>query len=92
MKTIKFSYTDAKGKLTIRTVVPLQEPNANLTALDISEIIDDEDTLKAFASEYDAIQTRLMEELTMLYDLYDLNHRLRSFKPNQMTGKEINAI
>jgi hypothetical protein len=77
MKYTEFTYTDAKGKVTQRKVLVIQEPSNKLMGIDVSEI--DEDDRKAFAEEYDDLLQQFIDAVEDLKTDFDLTHSLRQF-------------
>jgi hypothetical protein len=77
MKYTEFTYTDAKGKVTDRKVLVIQEPSNKLLGLDVSELsLEDREF---FAAEYAVLLENFINAAEELKDHYDLGHSLRQF-------------
>lgn len=79
-----FTYTDTKGKTTNRTVVMHTVPNALYGGTDISELKPLEMAL--YVEALDKLKTAYMLAVDQLQIDFDLKHRYRQFKPEQMTN------
>lgn len=86
MQITKFEYTDAKGKVTQRTVAVLRKPSPVVEAIDVSELTNED--VHVFASQYNEALDRFKKEMAALQDEFDLTFNLRNFKPENMTNQE----
>lgn len=77
MKYTEFTYTDAKGKVTNRKVMVIQEPSNKLLGIEVGEM-EPEDRV-AFMAEYNNILQQFIEAVNDLKDDFDLTHSLRQF-------------
>ena len=77
MKYTEFTYTDAKGKVTDRKVLVIQEPSNKLMGIDVSEI--EPEDCSSFADEYVNLYQQFIDAVEELKDDYDLRHSLRQF-------------
>jgi len=77
MKYTEFTYTDAKGKITSRKVLVIQEPSNKLLGLEVSEM-EPEDRV-AFMAEYNKIFQQFIEAVNDLKADFDVTHYLRQF-------------
>lgn len=77
MKYTEFTYTDAKGKITKRKVLVIQEPSNKLMGIDVSEL--SESDRKSFATGYDEIMQEFLDTLEVLKSEFDVTHNLRQF-------------
>lgn len=77
MKYTEFTYTDAKGKVTQRKVLVIQEPSNKLTGIDVSEI--EAEDCNSFADEYKDLYQQFIDAVEELKDDYDLKHSFRQF-------------
>lgn len=87
MKTIEFTYTDAKGKESTRTLVVLVSPNSAYEGIDVSAMPNDE--FAAFASEYSQLQQKHVEEMQTLQEKFDLKHNYRKFLTERMDNLKV---
>lgn len=90
MKIAKFEYTDAKNKVTQRTVAVLKDPIALLMGIDVGELSEAE--LQEFATLHNELHDRYMSALAGLQADFDLTHNLRQFKPTGMANVEITYV
>ena len=86
MQIDSFEYTDAKGKVTQRTVAVLRRPSDLLEAIDVSELSSEE--ISEFAHNYNEILDDFKAQIANLQEEFDLKHNLRNFKPEKMTKQE----
>lgn len=77
MKYTEFTYTDAKGKVTKRKVLVIQEPSNKLMGIEVSEI--DVADRAAFAAEYDKLLQQFIDAVEDLKADFDVKHNLRQF-------------
>lgn len=77
MKYTEFTYTDAKGKVTNRKVLVIQEPTNKLLGIEVSEI--EPADRDAFAAEYDGLLQDFIDAVEDLKADFDLTHNLRQF-------------
>lgn len=87
MKTIEFTYTDAKGKESTRTLVVLVSPNSAYEGIDVSAMPNDE--FAAFAQEYGALRDKQIKELQELQEKFDLKHNYRKFLTERMDNLRV---
>lgn len=92
---IAFTYTDAKGKVTNR-VAYVEEvvTNKSILATDLSELDEEAQALYYAARSNLAVQqfpdeTAFISELEKLNAASDVFHRLRNFKPSNITNLKI---
>lgn len=86
MQIDKFEYTDAKGKVTRRTVAVLRRPSDLLEAIDVSEL--DSEDIEIFAKAHNKLVDEFKFKLMELQEEFDLKHNLRNFKPENITKQE----
>lgn len=86
MQIDKFEYTDAKGKITNRTVAVLRRPSNLVEAIDVSEL--DADQVSEFAHAYNELLDDFKAQMLELQAEFDLKHNLRNFKPEKMANQE----
>lgn len=85
MATIySFTYVDAKGKSTQRTLLAHVVPSTMYAGTDISEL--SEETMGLYSAEVDAAKDRFHRELEAINAKFDVNHRYRQFKPENMSN------
>jgi len=77
MKYTEFTYTDAKGKITQRKVLVIQEPSNKLIGIEVSEI--EPEDCNSFADEYANLYQQFIDAVEELKGDYDLKHSLRQF-------------
>lgn len=87
MKTIEFTYTDAKGKESTRTLVVLVAPNSSYEGIDVSAMPNDE--FAAFAQEYSTLREKQIKELQELQEKFDLKHNYRKFLTERMDNLKV---
>ena len=77
MKYTEFTYTDAKGKVTQRKVLVVQEPSNKLMGIEVSEM--EPTDRDAFAAEYDDLLQQFIDAVEDLKADFDIKHNLRQF-------------
>lgn len=77
MKYTEFTYTDAKGKVTERKVLVIQEPSNKLMGIDVSEL--SESDRIDFAKGYDEIHQEFLKVVEVLKNNFDVKHNFRQF-------------
>ena len=77
MKYTEFTYTDAKGKVTNRKVMVIQEPSNKLIGIEMGEM-EPEDRV-AFMAEYNNLLQQFIEAVNDLKADFDVTHNLRQF-------------
>ena len=82
MKTIYFKYTDAKGKVSHRTVVVASEPTDKLSGTDISELEAVE--MVAYVEKAAKLKADYLAAIEDLNKEFDLKFRFRQFFPDKM--------
>ncbi len=83
MKTIEFSYTDAKGNVSTRTLLVLSGPAAAYEGIDVSSMPTDE--FASFLSAYSALQEEHIAKVQKLQAEYDLTYNYRRFLTERMS-------
>lgn len=78
-----FNYTDAKGKKSRRVLLTHYVPSTMYAGTDITEL--DEEQRGLFSVAVDAAKAKYAEELQRLHEEFDLKHRFRQFKQENMT-------
>lgn len=86
MKFAKFKYTDAKGKVTNRKVLVVQEPSDKLQAFDVAEL--SELQVAEFSKAYEAAKQAFVAQIEALKQEYDLKHNFRQFFANKIENLE----
>lgn len=86
MKFAKFKYTDAKGKVTSREVLVVQEPSDKLQAFDVAELTLEE--IAEFSTAYETAKQAFVAQIEALKQQYDLKHSFRQFFVNKMEAVE----
>ena len=86
MKFAKFKYTDAKGKVTSREVLVVQEPSNKLQAFDVAELTMEEIT--EFSTAYEAAKQAFVAQIEALKQQYDLKHSFRQFFADKIESVE----
>ena len=79
-----FDYCDAKGRKTTRTVAIHTLPTTLYGGTDISEL--EPADMAQYVIELDKLKTAYASAVAKLNEDFDLNHRFRQFKPEQMTN------
>lgn len=87
MKTVEFTYTDAKGKESTRALIVLVQPGSAYEGIDVSEMPSDE--FGAFAQEYSDLREKQIKELQELQEKFDLKHSYRRFLVERMTDIKV---
>jgi len=87
MKTIEFTYTDAKGKVSTRTLVALSGPKDSYEGIDVSNMPADE--FGEFLAAYDELHKKQLQELYTLQEKFDLKHNYRKFLTERMTDIKV---
>jgi hypothetical protein len=85
MKLIEFDYVDLKGKPSHRVLLVQQEPHALFAGLDLSELTSEFD-MGEYAAKAAILKEQYLAQLAELNRVFDMQHRYRSFKPEQMTN------
>lgn len=86
MKFAKFKYTDAKGKVTNRKVLVVQEPSDKLQAFDVAEL--NEVEVAEFAEAYETAKQAFVAQIEVLKQEYDLKYNFRQFFANKIENLE----
>jgi hypothetical protein len=86
MKFAKFKYTDAKGKITNRRVLVVQEPSDKLQAFDVAELSEIE--VAEFAEAYETAKQAFIAQIEVLKQEYDLKYNFRQFFANKIENLE----
>ena len=87
MKLAKFTYTDAKQKVTQRKVLVQSEPSNKYSGIDVSDVIDAD--IQYFAHRADAAYTKYLNKLEVLKVDFDIKHNYRQFLVTNMSNVEI---
>lgn len=87
MKTIEFTYTDAKGKVSSRTLVVVSGPKDAYEGIDVSAMPNDE--FAAFMQEYGDLRDKQIKELQELQEKFDLKHNYRKFLTERMDNLKV---
>lgn len=90
MQVLTFKYTDAKKKVTERTLVAYSSPQPFYAGTDISELEPAEQT--EFVNAARKAREKYLQEMTALADQFDLNYRYRQFKPENMANITLESI
>lgn len=85
-----FKYTDVKGKVTDRVMLPHIVPSTNYSGTDITEL--DEETRGLFIAEMEAAKERYVERVRDITAKYDLNYKYRQFRPEKMADVTTETI
>ena len=86
MKYTEFTYTDAKGKVTDRKVLVIQEPSNKLMGIDVSELSEaDRDD---FAKGYDEIHQEFLKVIEVLKNNFDVKHNFRQFIDTNISNRK----
>ena len=83
MKVVEFTYTDAKGKVSTRTLLASTEPSRAYEGIDVSEMPADD--FRAFLQKYAELREDYINKLTTLQAEFDLTHNYRRFLEERMT-------
>jgi hypothetical protein len=86
MKYTEFTYTDAKGKVTDRKVLVIQEPSNKLMGIDVSEL--SEEDRDSFSDEYEEILADFLYAVETLKSDYDVKHNLRQFIESNIVSRK----
>jgi hypothetical protein len=86
MKYTEFTYTDAKGKVTDRKVLVIQEPSNKLMGIDVSEVSEEYRT--EFMEEYNILHKRFLESVDLLKSELDLTHSFRQFIDTNISNRK----
>jgi len=84
MQVMTFDYKKASGEVTKRTFVPFIVPGSMWGGVDISEL-DTEDQV-FYISDLEQIKQEYADKLAKLAHKFDLTHRYRQFKPENMAN------
>lgn len=90
MEVLTFKYTDAKNKVTVRTLVTLASPHTMYAGIDISELEPTDRVLYAEAAK--KLKEKYTQEMAQLTADFDLNYRYRHFKPENMANIIVETI
>lgn len=82
MRFVKFQYTDLKNKISNREVLVVQEPNAKLSGIDVTELEPEQQA--AFAVQFEAIRSTYLNQLKALQESFDVKYSFRQFFPEKM--------
>lgn len=84
MKTIEFTYTDAKGKTSERTLLATTVPGTAYEGIDVSSMSDED--FAVFAKEYSVMHEAYLTQLKELQAKFDLTHNYRRFLVERMSN------
>jgi len=87
MKFAAFNYTDAKGKITQRKLLVLDQPTNKVAGIDVTEL--ESDTAQQLAREYDRLLGAFQQSVQELYADFDVRNNFRQFVQERMTSVEI---
>jgi len=84
MMLMTFDYKKSCGSTSKRTFVPFVTPATMWGGLDVSEMSTEEQAL--YLTELEVVKQTYADSLKALQDKYELNHRYRQFKPENMAN------
>jgi len=84
----KFTYTDAKGKVTDRTAIVMSKPYPHYRMLDVSELVETQlSQVQAVLEEIDNFRNERMADLAEMIG-ENPDYMWRSFKENNIEWKD----
>ena len=87
MKTMKFDYTDSKGKKSYRKLAVLSMPSDKVYGIDYTEL--STEVTEYFLQDLMDLKEQHKKELEVLMAEHDLKHKLRQFFPVAMENLEV---
>lgn len=87
MKLAKFTYTDAKQRITQRKVLIQSEPSNKYSGIDVSDFSAEE--ISSFALYVDSVYVEYLNKLEALKVEFDIKHNYRQFLETNMSNVEI---
>lgn len=87
MKFAAFKYTDAKGKITQRKLLVLDQPSNKMTGIDVTEL--EPEQITQLAIEYDRLLDSFRQSVLELQADFDVSHSFRQFLQNKIESLEI---
>lgn len=87
MKFAAFKYTDAKGKITQRKLLVIDQPSNKLTGIDVTEL--EAEAAQQLAREYDRLLDNFRQSVLELQVDFDVRNNFRQFLQERMTSVEI---
>lgn len=90
MKIATFTYTDAKGKITERTVLVTGMPSDKLRGIDLGELTPEEQV--DFGNKYNELHDKYLQSLHELQQDFDLTHNYRQFIEKNIANLELEEV
>lgn len=90
MKIAQFQYKDAKGKVSQKQVLVVQEPTDKLSGIDISELSTEAQAV--FSAQYAELFDEFKEKVLALQKSHDLHFRFRTYFPENMSNLETEDV
>lgn len=87
MKFAAFKYTDAKGKITQRKLLVLDQPSNKLTGIDVTELESTE--AQQLARQYDKLLDAFRQSVVELYADFDVRNNYRQFLHEKIESLEV---
>ena len=87
MKFAAFKYTDAKGKITQRKLLVIDQPSNKLTGIDITDL--EPAQAQQLAVEYDRLLDGFRQSVLELQADFDVQHNFRQFLQSKIESLEI---
>ena len=91
MNIVTFEYVDAKGKRSTRSLLVLVEPTTLISGIDITELTSEEDVALLNAA-LELAREKYNKEIGEIAARYDLKHKYRAFKPENMSNIKTELI
>lgn len=87
MKFAAFKYTDAKGKITQRKLLVIDQPSNKLTGIDVTEL--EAAQAQQLAREYDRLLDNFRQSVLELQVDFDVKHNFRQFLHDKIESLQV---
>jgi hypothetical protein len=90
MKIAQFQYKDAKGKVSQKEVLVIQEPTNKMSGIDISELSAEAQAI--FVAQYAELFDEFKEKILALQKSHDLHFRYRNYLAENMSNLQTENV
>lgn len=90
MQIITFKYTKSDGSTTERVLLPFTTPGKMYAGMDISEL--DTEDQAFYITEVEKAKAEYTEKLAQIARDFDMQHRYRQFKEENMSDVKVDTV